>query len=233
MPRPRETLPEPLPPAERTVGQLVAESIRLYGRRFWPSLALGLGPAALGVVTAALSGSARGVVAIVGGPVLLSASYVGGTVVALEVERAARRLGLAFLVGIPAFVPLVVSRVFPGIYLLAIGWFAAVGLAVPVTLVERRGALAAYRRALALARADVVHALGAVATLVIGIAVASLALFVLLAAFGEAGGPVAAFVSLLVLSPLFFLGAALLYVDQEARVRRSSRPRAQARQPAG
>lgn len=221
MARARETLPEPLPPAERTVGQLVAESIRLYGRRFWPSLALGFGPAALGVVTAALSGSARGVVAIAGGPLLLSASYVGGSVLALEPERTARRLGLAFLVGIPAFVPLVVSRVviFPGIYLLAIAWFAAVGLAVPAALVERRGALAAFRRALVLARADVVHALGAVATLMIGIVVASLALFVLLAAFGEAGGPVAAFVSLLVLSPLFFLGAALLYVDQAARVR--------------
>jgi hypothetical protein len=219
--RPREPLPEPLPPAERTVGQLVAEAIRLYGRRFWPSLALGIGPAALGVVTAALPGSARGAVAIAAGPLLLSASYVGGAVLALDTERTLRRLGLAFLVGIPAFVPLMVSRVviFPGIYLLAIGCFAAVGLAVPVTLVERRGALAAYRRALALARADVVHALGAVATLVIGIVVASLGLFVLLAAFGDAGGPAAAFVSLLVLSPLFFLGAALLYVDQQARVR--------------
>jgi hypothetical protein len=217
----RESLPEPLPPDERTVGQLIAESIRLYGRRFWPSLALGLGPAALGVVSAALSGSARGAVTIAGGPVLLSASYVGGTVLALGGERTPRRLGIAFLVGIPAFVPLVVSRVviFPGIYLLAIGWFAAVGLAVPVTLVERRGALAAYRRALTLARADLVHALGAVAALVVGIVVASLALFVLLAAFGDAGAPIAAFVSLLVLSPLFFLGAALLYVDQEARVR--------------
>ena len=34
----RTQLPPPLPPETRTVGQLVAESIRLYGARFWPSL---------------------------------------------------------------------------------------------------------------------------------------------------------------------------------------------------
>ena len=47
MARPRypsgnEPLPPPLPPGERTVGQLVAEAIRLYGQRFWPAVLLGL-----------------------------------------------------------------------------------------------------------------------------------------------------------------------------------------------
>ena len=40
--RPREPRPPALPPETRTVGQLVAESLQLYRRRFWPSLALGL-----------------------------------------------------------------------------------------------------------------------------------------------------------------------------------------------
>src|SRR5438045_2382506 len=35
-------LPPPLPPGERTVGQLVAETIRAYGDRFWPVLLLGI-----------------------------------------------------------------------------------------------------------------------------------------------------------------------------------------------
>ena len=35
----RDQLPPPLPPETRTVGQLVAESVRLYGDNFWPSLA--------------------------------------------------------------------------------------------------------------------------------------------------------------------------------------------------
>src|SRR5712691_565821 len=40
-------LPPPLPHETRPVGQLIAESIRLYGSRFWASLALGLPVAVL------------------------------------------------------------------------------------------------------------------------------------------------------------------------------------------
>ena len=35
-------LPPPLPPETRTVGQLVAETIRAYGNSFWRVLPLGL-----------------------------------------------------------------------------------------------------------------------------------------------------------------------------------------------
>ena len=35
-------MPAPLPPGDRTVGQLVAETIRAYGERFWQSLVLGI-----------------------------------------------------------------------------------------------------------------------------------------------------------------------------------------------
>ena len=38
----RRPLPPPLPPERRTVGQLVAESIRFYGSRFWAVLPLGI-----------------------------------------------------------------------------------------------------------------------------------------------------------------------------------------------
>ena len=40
--RAERPLPPPLPPAERTVGQLVGEAIRLYGANFWKALALGV-----------------------------------------------------------------------------------------------------------------------------------------------------------------------------------------------
>ena len=52
-------LPPPLPPKERTVGQVVAESIRLYGHRFWPSLVLGLPIAAITQVSAGESLTAQ------------------------------------------------------------------------------------------------------------------------------------------------------------------------------
>ena len=35
-------LPPPLPPGERTIGQLVAEAIRFYGNQFWKVLPLGI-----------------------------------------------------------------------------------------------------------------------------------------------------------------------------------------------
>ena len=41
-------LPPPLPPENRTVGQLVAETLKLYGNHFWVALALGAGPAVVG-----------------------------------------------------------------------------------------------------------------------------------------------------------------------------------------
>src|SRR5207342_768783 len=53
-----EPRPAALPPAERTIGQLVGESIRFYGEHFWPCLALGLAPAVLAVVIANVSRTA-------------------------------------------------------------------------------------------------------------------------------------------------------------------------------
>src|SRR3954453_428707 len=41
-PRAGEPRPAALPPRERTVGQLIAESIRLYGARFWGVIPIGL-----------------------------------------------------------------------------------------------------------------------------------------------------------------------------------------------
>src|SRR5947208_13143124 len=54
-PRRVEHRPAALPPSERTIGQLVAESIQFYGHRFWTCLALGVAPAAVAVVFASVS----------------------------------------------------------------------------------------------------------------------------------------------------------------------------------
>ena len=195
----------------------MAEAIRLYGRQFWRSLALGVAPAAFVLGSVALDGDARVAFTVVAGPVLLSGTYALACV--LAAARGRERLLVAIAVGLPAFVPFALARVvvFPGIYLLAFAWFALVGLAVPVVLLERRDPLSAYRRAFELARADFVHALGSIAALAIVIVVSLFVLFFLLAGFGDQTLPVAAFLAIVVLSPLFFLGAALLYFDQAAR----------------
>src|SRR6266550_6558877 len=160
----RTQLPPPLPPETRTVGQLVAESIRLYGARFWPSLALGIGPALLGIAAAELDGAVRAAIVLGAGPFVLASSYAGAVALVRPIGRG-RYVTVALAVGYVAFLPVCVSRVwiFPGIYPLALAWLALVGLAVPAALVERRGYSDALRRGVQLARADYVHAIGSLA----------------------------------------------------------------------
>ena len=223
---PRNSLPPPLPPETRTVGQLVAESIRLYGARFWPSLALGIGPALLGVAAAELHGVARVVIVAGVGPLVLASSYAGAVALVRPIGRG-RYVGVALATGYLAFLPVCVSRlwIFPGIYLVALAWLALVGLSVPAALVERRGYADALRRGVQLARADFVHALGSLATLAITIFLTGLVIFFSLREGSGQALRIAAVLAFVVLAPLFVLGAAVLYVDQAARVESGPRTR--------
>src|SRR5204863_6835979 len=137
---PRSQLPPPPPPETRTVGQLVAEAIRLYGARFWPSLALGIGPGLLGIAAAELDGVTRVVVVVGIGPLVLASSYAGAVALVRPIGRG-RYVAVALAAGYLAFLPVCISRlwIFPGIYVVALAWLAFVGLAVPAALVERRG----------------------------------------------------------------------------------------------
>ncbi len=84
---PRTPLPPPLPPETRTVGQLVAEALKLYGARFWPSLALGIGPAIFGVADSELDGAARVIFDVLVGPLVFSASYGGAVALVRPIGR--------------------------------------------------------------------------------------------------------------------------------------------------
>jgi hypothetical protein len=210
-----ESRPAALPPAERTVGQLVAETIRLYGRRFWPSLALGLGPAVLGAVVGGASRTTQLVLLPTVGGVVLSATFVAAAAIVGPAHFDARRWALGVVAGVLAFAPfpfLVLFFVLPGL-----AWLALVGLVVPVVVLEGRPLRASFRRAVELARADFVHVLGSLATLAIVILLSQSVLIVVLQGQGDQALRVAAFLAGVVLSPVMFLGAALLYFDQEAR----------------
>ena len=206
-------LPPPLPPGERPVAQLVGESIRLYGRRLWPSLALGILPATWAALPRLLDDTALFGFIPIFGALLLSAAYVGAILVAAE-ERA--RPLVAFVAGVVVFLPfqvLLIAFVLP-----AVAWLAAVGLVVPVLALERLSVLAAVRRAFALARADFVHVLGSLATLTIVLVLTLGTMTFALRDFGDQALVAASFIAWVVASPLFFLGAALLYYDQAARL---------------
>src|SRR5215212_91791 len=165
--------PPPLPPETRTVGQLVAETIRLYGSRFWRSLALGVAPAAAGLVLAEAPGAVRLPLAftLAAGAASLSFALATGIVAEEPVPR--RRLAEATAVGVITLVPAIVLLGFLGIL----------------------GLLPAY------------------------------VLFFTLRSAGTAALRASAFLSVLVISPLLFLGGALLYYDQLARIGSPPRPR--------
>ena len=215
----RKELPPPLPPESRTVGQLVAESLRLYGARFWPSLSLGIGPAIVGAGLVELPRTLEWALVPTAGAALWSAAFVGACRIAYGTDGG--NAGVAFAAGLIVFEPVLVQRVLvlPGFDLVTLAYFGLVGFSVPAVLVERRDLGDAFRRSVQLCRADLVHDFGSLVTLVVTIFLSGLVLVVVLHGFSDQAIRAAALIALLVLAPIFLLGAALLYADQAARVR--------------
>ena len=209
----KEPLPPPLPPEERTVGQLVAETLKLYGRRFWASLALGVGPAIAAIAVTVIHGWWALAIVLTFGVLVMTASYVRAVLIATGESVARRPLLTGVAAGCVVFlpVPFLYSVVLP-----AVAWLALFGLAVPVALVEGLGFVASLRRGFQLARADLVHSIGSLATL--GIVLLS-DLDVLSSCSGAGARPRSRSrpLSVRVISPVVVLGAALLYFDQAAR----------------
>lgn len=218
-------LPPPLPPAERTVGQVVGEAIRVYGRNFWKALALGVPVALVNAITWAVAEPGHTgptlslgsqLVTVSAGAVLVTLGYVGGCALVTGAPLRSRNALVAYAVGVVVFLPLPVLAVF---YVLpGLAWLALVGLGVPAALVEGIGFRAAFARGLRLARADYVHVLGGIATLALVVFLTQAVLFFVLREYAENTRIAAATLASLVVSPLLFLGTALLYEDQKARL---------------
>src|SRR5262245_18190464 len=201
--------PADVPLAERTVGQLIADTIRLYGQRFWRSLGLGIPAAAFTVGASFFEGGPRIGYGLIVGPLALGASLVWGVMLATGGRNAPWR---ALVAGAIAFLPLAASRavVFTGVYFVALAWFALFGLAVPSILVEGRQLGDALGHGLRLACADLIHAFGTVDALAIVVIVSIFSLSLLIAGFGVQSITVSAVLAVVVMSLLFFLGSALL-----------------------
>ena len=206
-----ESRPAALPPAERTVGQLVAESIRFYGSHFWSVLPLGVPFLVVDVAGIGEGVDVQTLLLWACSP-LFCVAYVRAS----QLFFGERPAWSAFVVALLVFLPfpiLVRLYVLPGV-----AWFGLLGLAVPAAVHERLGVRAALQRGRELGRADLAHAIGGIATLALVYGVSKGALLVLLHTQGNQTERVAVVLADLVLSPLLFIGAALLYVDQAARV---------------
>jgi hypothetical protein len=239
--RPKEPLPPPLPPETRTIGQLVAETVNFYRHHFFQALPLGVSVAALTQLTVgfgqrhveprghppprwfheptSILGGGAGT-SVVLGALLFTASYIVAVVVVTDARPDGRRLMIAYTAGVLVFLPAPLLAAVLGLLALpSIAYLALVGWVVPVAIVEGKGFGESFRRALRLGRVDYIHAFGGLATLLIVFYLVRLMLALLLRGGGEITERSAAGLADLVLSPILFIGSALLYLDQAARAR--------------
>ena len=204
-------LPAPLPPEQRTIGQVIAEAIRAYGANFWRALPLGLPIAVSTQISLGHSATIQMIVLFAFAP-LVGAAFVW----ACRLTLGSRPTPVAFVCAALVFAPvpfLIRLVVLPGI-----AWLALFGLSVPAAMRERLGFRDALRRGRQLGSADYVHALGSLAALIVVVGISELTLISLLRSQGENGQRAAHLAADIVLTPLLYLGGALLYVDQAARV---------------
>ena len=143
---------------------------------------------------------------------LFCVAYVRAAQLVLDARPRAAAYAAALVVFLP-FPLFVRLYVLPGV-----AWFGVFGLAVPAAMCEGLRVPDALRRGWQLGRADLGHAIGGIATLALVYGVSKAALLVLLHTQGDQTERVAVVLADLVLSPLLFVGGAMLYADQAARV---------------
>jgi hypothetical protein len=204
-------LPTALPPAERTIGQFIGETIRTYSAHFWRAIPLGIPLAAADQLSVHEAPRIQILIFWALGP-LVVAAYLWASCIVYQVRPALT----PYLVGLLIYAPFPILRA--AFFLPGIAWFALIGLAVPAALVERLRFRQALIRGRKLGAADYVHSLGSLASLVIVVGIAEITLTALLHSQSDSSQRVALLLADLVLSPLLFVGGALLYQDQAARV---------------
>ena len=205
-------LPTALPPAERTIGQFIGETIRTYSAHFWRAVPLGAPLALADQLSVHESPRIQILVFWALGP-LVVAAYLWACSIVYRI-----RPGLTpYLVGLLIYAPFPILRA--AFFLPGIAWFALIGLAVPAALVERLRFREALIRGRKLGAADYVHSLGSLASLVIVVGVAEVTLTALLHSQSDNNQRVALLLADVVLSPFSsWRGPALRRPGSEGRL---------------
>ena len=220
-------LPPALPPATRTVGQLVAESLKLYGDRFWVVIPLGLPLVIVDQITVGQETATSIVVFALAAPFFACSYACASTMV--SGHRPTRRAWV-IAIGVGSLVFLPAAFLLPWFSLAAVVWLALFGFVVPAAIFEARGPVAALKRSVEVARGDIVHAIGGLATLVLLYGITQRLLLQVLHSEADNTVRVSILLADLVLAPLLFIGPALLFVDLAARVGTTRHSRKAARQ---
>jgi hypothetical protein len=214
------------------LGELLAETVSLFGQRVRAAFGLGLVYAGVLLAAAVVHDALYYAVAAImftvasGVAVRLVAGDTFREAWAQVLVRAPVILLLAAVVGLPFALAGFLSVLF----ILIAFWLGLTAFAVPAAMVEQTRASGgpfqivtyALERTLALAKVDYLHATGVVAALLIVNVVFGILLANLLVGFADNGEIVALALVQVVLAPFFFLGLAVLYFEQRARAAVSS-----------
>jgi hypothetical protein len=217
----------PLAALRRTVELGRADYVHAAGS--FATLALGLPVAVVDQLIVDRSLGVRIVVLLAASPVF-SATYAWASAIRQGETPPLGTWLVAVAVGVVTFFP--AAFLFGWFAIAAVLWLGVAGHAVPAVMAERLGPLAAMRRTVELGRADYVHAAGSFATLALLFGLTRLALGLLLQSQADNTVRVAVFLADVVISPLLFLGAAIVYVDLAARVGLSRKERRRLREAA-
>jgi hypothetical protein len=217
------------------LSELLAEAVRLYGQRFWAAIGLGLPMGA-----AYLAGLATPVALDL---LMVAIAFTGSYAAAARITlgdpfweawaQAAVRIPVLAVLTVVVSVPFAIALT--QLYLLvpAGAWLGVTGFSVAVAMVEQDpGARTWFHRvaftltrSVSLARAEILHAVGIVAGLMLVYLVVGIVLVSALVGFGDNGRDVAVAIAQVVLSPLFLLGLSVLYFEQRARALSSPQPK--------
>jgi hypothetical protein len=216
------------------LGELLAETVRLYGERIWPSLGIGVFVAAtlwVGLVTDSA------VVFVVLFSLAFTAAWaaaarlVSGDRFGEAWARLAPRVPVLIALTLVVSFPFTLGRLDPVLLLFGVFWLGLTGFAIPVAVLEKRpdggpwyAALTyALGRSVSLARAHYLHAVGIAAALVILYVLVGTLLVQALLGFAENGELASVLLAQVVLAPFFFIGLSVLYFEQRARALSSPR----------
>lgn len=222
-------------PVERplVLGELLAETARLYGERFWAALGVGAVVAAAFVAATRVPEPIKTALLVAAITVVYGATarLVSGDAFAEAWAQVALRLPVLFVLGLAVTVPFALVAQYLVFLIVGAAWLALVGFSIPVAMLERESEPAgwfwrigyALRRSLTLARAEYLHAFGVAAALTLIYVLVGTLLTSALVGFAENGAYAALALVQAVLSPFFFIGLSVLYFEQKARAVSSRR----------
>jgi hypothetical protein len=208
------------------LGEVLAETVRLYGERIWTSVGLGLF-VALTLLLGAATGHFAGFVAVFSlaftAAWAVAARLVAGDRFGEAWAQVALRAPVLLVLTFIVSVPFALSRIDPLLLLLAVFWLGLTGFAIPVAMLERedggwhRQLGFVLQRSVTLARAEYLHAVGIAAALVIVYILFGQILLQALLGFADNGRLASTVLVEIVLAPFFFIGLSVLYFEQSAR----------------